>query len=50
MFVPAQLAKAQAAGEDTTSIQAKLDDSLTKLATNIAIDVASDGLGSKGVV
>ena len=48
--MPAQLAKAQAAGEDTSSIEANLNDSLTKLETNIAIDVASAGLESKGVV
>ncbi|KAG8808076.1 hypothetical protein FRC17_004144, partial [Serendipita sp. 399] len=44
------LAKARAAGKDTSSIETKLADSLKKLSKNIATDKASAGLASKGVV
>jgi len=48
--VPAQPAKVQASGKDTSSIEVRLDDNLVKLKRNIEIDVASAGLKSKGVV
>ncbi|KAG8810554.1 hypothetical protein FRC19_004447 [Serendipita sp. 401] len=44
------LAKAQAAGKSTASIETKLADSQKKLAKNIATDKASAGLDAKGVV
>ncbi|KAF9260378.1 hypothetical protein L218DRAFT_932714 [Marasmius fiardii PR-910] len=43
------LAQAQAKGEDTADIQAKLTDSQTKLAKNIATDVQNAGAPSKGI-
>ncbi|CAG7852739.1 SubName: Full=Uncharacterized protein {ECO:0000313/EMBL:CCA74423.1} [Serendipita indica DSM 11827] len=44
------LAKAKAAGKDTSSIEAKLEEEQTKLTKNIATDVAAAGQDSEGVV
>lgn len=43
------LAVAQAAGDDTSSILAKIEEETTKLNKNIATDVASAGKASQGV-
>ncbi|OCB86514.1 hypothetical protein A7U60_g6409 [Sanghuangporus baumii] len=44
-----KIAQAQAAGEDTSDLESKLQDEQTKLNTNIATDEASAGQASKGV-
>ncbi|KAL5514479.1 hypothetical protein ACEPAG_2567 [Sanghuangporus baumii] len=44
-----KIAQAQAAGEDTSDLESKLQEEQTKLNTNIATDKASAGQASKGV-
>ncbi|EIN11744.1 hypothetical protein PUNSTDRAFT_50620 [Punctularia strigosozonata HHB-11173 SS5] len=44
-----KLAKAQAAGDDTSDIESKITEEQTKLTTNIKTDVAAAGQASKGV-
>ncbi|PVF93079.1 hypothetical protein CPB86DRAFT_133889 [Serendipita vermifera] len=43
------LAKAQASGDDTSEIEAKIEEEQTKLTKNIATDVKNAGQASKGV-
>jgi len=43
------IAKAKAAGEDTSSLTSKLNEEQTKLTNNIGLDVANAGKASKGV-
>ncbi|OBZ72560.1 hypothetical protein A0H81_07413 [Grifola frondosa] len=45
-----KIAKAQAAGEDTSDLESQLADEQTKLTTNIATDTKNVGAASKGVV